>query len=161
MAKLLFCIKSLKTIFSTLPPHLLGANELIGQAIGCFSGIQVCFAFVIATLYITVIRHECYGISNHWQFNCLFNDMSGQRQNFALLALGEGNPLVTGGFPHKGSLMQYFHIMMYHDALWCQKWPCDNVIPLYNVYEIIWPHNVCIEISCNRNLGMECMDFCV
>ena len=29
----------------------------------------------------------------------------------ALLAICEGNPLITGGFPHKGSVMQNFDIL--------------------------------------------------
>ena len=42
---------------------------------------------------------------NHWQFDCLFNGLSRLKtkkkthQGIVLLAIGEGNPPVIGGFP--------------------------------------------------------------
>ena len=40
-------------------------------------------------------------VSNYWQLYRLFNSWLGQttNQSFTLLSFGEGNPLVTGGFP--------------------------------------------------------------
>ena len=51
---------------------------------------------------ITVLSYEYHGISNHWQCVCLFNSLlkpTKKYQRSLLLALCEGNPPVTGGFP--------------------------------------------------------------
>ena len=58
-----------------------------------------------ASLYfpITVTSHNLHGVSNHRPFVCLFSGLLRltRKKNFkdALLALCEGNPPVTGGFP--------------------------------------------------------------
>ena len=53
-------------------------------------------------IHITVLVNE-QGISIHWKLNCLHNRFSGypqrKHQSSVLLALDEGNPPATGGFP--------------------------------------------------------------
>ena len=52
-----------------------------------------------------------HGISNHWQLNCLFN-------NLVILVLCEGNPPVIGGFPSQRTVMrEAFHVSHYEDDL--------------------------------------------
>ena len=61
--------------------------------------------------------HEHHDISDHQQLNCLFNSLfrliTKEHQNVALLALWEGNPLVTGWFPWtKGQWCgKHFHVL--------------------------------------------------
>ena len=49
------------------------------------------------------MSHECHGILNHWQFNCLLNSflwmITKKHQNSVLLALCQENPPLTDGFP--------------------------------------------------------------
>ena len=53
--------------------------------------------------FITVTSPQHHSISNHWQLNCLFYNLfrltSKKTSKAVLLALCEGNPPVTGGFP--------------------------------------------------------------
>ena len=50
---------------------------------------------------IRVTLHDHHGTSNHWQYYFLLSSLFRQRkyQGSALLALCEGNRLMTGGFP--------------------------------------------------------------
>ena len=77
---------------------------------------------------ITVVSHEHWGISNHGQLHCLFNESYGQthkakqyrnHQSSASLALCEGNPQLLVDSPHKGSVIQ------------CSLTLYRNVIELY------------------------------
>ena len=56
-------------------------------------------------------RHnECNDVLNHRRFDCLLNRLFGRRSKeiskLRVTGLCEGNPLLTGGFPHKGPVMR-------------------------------------------------------
>ena len=56
------------------------------------------------------------GVSNHWRPDCLLSRLVRRRSNktskFRVTGLFWGNPQVTGGFPHKGSVTRKcFHLM--------------------------------------------------
>ena len=59
--------------------------------------------FVFVQNHITMTSYECNCVSNHQQLNGLFSSLfrltSNKTSKPALLALCEGNPPVTGGFP--------------------------------------------------------------
>ena len=60
-------------------------------------------------LRITIMSQERHAVSVHrlleWWCNSWFGLQSNKHQRFDLLALCDGNQPVTGGFPHKGSVM--------------------------------------------------------
>ena len=65
-------------------------------------------------LCIIGTSHECHDILNHWQLQCLFNNLlmqtlkmqtSKKTSKVALQALCEGNPPGTGGFPSQRPVM--------------------------------------------------------
>ena len=71
---------------------------------------------------VVVMSHECHGISDNRQFNCMFSSLlwltnnknNNKTQSLTLLALCEGNPPVTGGFPsQRASNAEIFSIS------WC------------------------------------------
>ena len=73
---------------------------------------------------MTMTSYERHGVSNHWQTYCLFNGLfrltTKEYQSSAFLALGEGNPSVTGGFHFKRdssaeSVSTWRH---HHASLW-------------------------------------------
>ena len=75
---------------------------LRSQPRSMFAGLRV------GVPHVTCIRKSIKytlsrGVSKHWQLDCLLNRLSGLRPKKtskpALLALCEGNPPVTGGFP--------------------------------------------------------------
>ena len=70
---------------------------------------------------ITVASPEHHGISNHWQTLCSTACLNQQQRNLqssALLALYEGNPSVTSGFPSQRVLnVASVFIMAYHDVI--------------------------------------------
>ena len=55
---------------------------------------------------ITMTHNECEGVSNHQLLDCLLNHLfkriTNRSSTHRVTGLCEGNPPVTGGFPHKG-----------------------------------------------------------
>ena len=60
----------------------------------------------------TVMSHECHGITNHWQLNCLFKSLFGLRtKKSLLLALCEENPPSVDS-THKAIYRNHFHVCL-------------------------------------------------
>ena len=87
---------------------------------------------------------------SHWclksQLDCLFNRLFGQTSTPAFLALCEGNPSVTGGFPwQKASnaasvgpmLVQRWHTTI--GVTLCQRWPNVSVPTLGRCWHNVGP----------------------
>ena len=66
----------------------------------------------------SVISHKHHGISNRRRLDHFYNDLVNY-SSFAKLVLYEGNPLLIGGFPHKGP--RVWNVYLCHDAItiWC------------------------------------------
>ena len=59
-----------------------------------------------------VMSHECHGITNHWQLNCLFNSSSSlSKKKSLLLAFCEGNPAPVDS-THKVIYRNHFHVCL-------------------------------------------------
>ena len=70
---------------------------------------------------ITVMSHEHDGVSNQCQLACLFNSLFRltTKETFKLCSTGhlcKGNPLVTGGSPHKAQ--QHIFTHWFFNSLW-------------------------------------------
>ena len=81
-------------------------------------------------LYITVMSNEPYGVLNHQPLNCLFNILfwltSKKISKFPSLALCEGNPPVTGGFPsQRASNEESISISWWHECVRCNYFLVD------------------------------------
>ena len=77
---------------------------------------------IIMWLYNSDVTWESYGISNHQQLNCSSTACSvlhqRKHQISVLLALCEGNPPVTGGFPsQRASDAEIISILCYHHGV--------------------------------------------
>ena len=85
-------------------------------------------------LLITVRSHENHNISNHCQLECLFNTLFCLHQRSTLLALCEGNPLLSSRFPHK----------------WPVTWkmfPCHYIVMCIMAYMPWFTNNQCRTIK--------------
>ena len=91
----------------------------------------------------TLLLYEHHSILDHRYIDCLFNSFYGITASFTLLALCEGNPLVTSGFPSQ----------MTNDVeSISMAWRLHDI----QVYSI--PHKgntiLCVLVYCIQLLGM-------
>ena len=96
--------------------------------------------------YITVTSHDRHGTSNHRQLHCCSTVCSRahqrKHQSSALLALCEGNPPVTGGFPTQwASNGESVSSCRHHNPFVCYK------------YTFIWS----IHLSSYDKAAMNCI----
>ena len=85
--------------------------------------------FFIREHNITVTSHDCNGMSNHWQLNCLLNSLFRltweEISKLPLLTLCEGNPPSPVASPHRGP-----------ESL--KIFPCHNIITFERSIRILW-----------------------
>ena len=92
--------------------------------------------------HITVMSHECYGMSNHWQLICLFNSCLDWHQweyhSFTLLALCVGNPLLTGGFSlQRASNVESVSMSWHHYKDRNSLWSLQVISKCFN-WQLVW-----------------------
>ena len=142
---------------SNFIPHLM-MDVIIYPCPSNAEGVPWDFFFILSLQWC----HECHALSNHWPLNSLFNKLfrltSKQHQSTTLLTLGEGNPLVIGGFPsQRASNAEVFLCYDGHHTLnsilyqvtssltgtqklsWCQLWHDWQHQRLFSWQPLVYP----------------------
>ena len=134
---------------------------------------------IMFSIAIKMMSHECHGLWNHCQPDCLFNSLTGlttkltSKRTSVLLALCKGYPLMNSGlfhwwtvdFPHKRpAMMKVFSChkaFMYGRKMRVQDQHTYNAIPLtppsgavfFIATIYIMQHCHCTE----RNITQDCL----
>ena len=97
----------------------------------CTLWSNLCFMLTIGIRFLTLqwCHNECDGVSNHQRLYYLLNRLFRRRpkktSKLRVTGLCEGNPQVTGGYPHKGPVMQ-------------KMFPYDDVIMMACLILFYW-----------------------
>ena len=122
-------------------------------------------------------HNERHGVSNHRRFegllNRLFRYRSKETSKFRVIGLCEGNPSLTGGFPHKGrvteNMFQFYDVIVTIDLLCDQtnrgllQWHnlCDPILFIFHVRcnhsptytsNALFNFDIYIDTSCVQNV---------